>query len=164
MASDAAKSLSNEPEIGEEEWKLRLDLAACYRMIAYYGWDDLIYTHVSARIPGPHMHFLINPFGLMFEEITASSLLKVDLEGNIVTPSEYIMNPAGFTYGGMALRDCLRAVRLPYVEVHMTNIERRGTRSLTIAEADGAIIGLGIDSYRLGLDAIVAVLRHRSTV
>jgi len=75
-----------------------------------------------------------------------------------------VMNPAGFTYGGFALRDCLRAVRLPYVEVHMTNIERRGTRSLTMAEADGVIIGLGVDSYRLGLDAIVAVLNQRPTV
>ncbi len=74
-----------------------------------------------------------------------------------------VMNPAGFTYGGFALRDCLRAVRLPYVEVHMTNIERRGTRSLTMTEADGAIIGLGIDSYRLGLDAMVAVLRQART-
>ena len=66
-------------QITEEEWKLRLDLAATYRLIALYGWDDLIYTHVSLRIPGPEHHFLINPYGLMFDEINASSLVKSDL-------------------------------------------------------------------------------------
>ena len=71
-------------QITEEEWKLRLDLAATYRLIALYGWDDLIYTHVSLRIPGPEHHFLINPYGLMFDEITASSLVKIDLNGNSV--------------------------------------------------------------------------------
>ncbi len=83
--------------VPEEEWQVRVDLAASYRLVAEYGWDDLVFTHISARVPGPEHHFLINPYGMMFEEITASSLVKVDLEGNIVMPSDYKINPAGFT-------------------------------------------------------------------
>lgn len=78
------------------EEQLRIDLAACYRLIAHYGWDDLIFTHISARVPGPEHHFLINPYGMLFEEITASSLVKVDAAGNKVAPSDYPVNPAGF--------------------------------------------------------------------
>jgi ribulose-5-phosphate 4-epimerase/fuculose-1-phosphate aldolase len=84
-------------QISEQEWQLRLELAATYRLIALYGWDDLIYTHVSLRIPGPEHHFLINPYGLMFDEITASSLVKIDLEGHAVIDTPYEVNPAGFT-------------------------------------------------------------------
>ncbi len=83
--------------VSQEEWKLRQDLAACYNLVAHYGWDDLIFTHISARVPGPEHHFLINPYGLMFDEITATSLVKVDLDGNKVLPSEHDINPAGFT-------------------------------------------------------------------
>ena len=89
------KSIRN--QVSEEEWKQRVDLAACYRLVAEYGWDDLIFTHISARVPGPEHHFLINPYGMLFEEITASSLVKVDLNGNKVMDSEYDINPAGFT-------------------------------------------------------------------
>ena len=71
--------------------------SATYRLIAMYGWDDLIYTHVSLRIPGPEHHFLINPYGLMFDEITASSLVKIDLNGDAVIDTPYEVNPAGFT-------------------------------------------------------------------
>ncbi len=78
------------------EWQRRVDLAACYRLVAMYGWDDLIFTHISARVPGPEHHFLINPYGMMFSEITASSLVKVDLEGHKVLDSPYDINPAGF--------------------------------------------------------------------
>ena len=81
----------------DAEWEQRVNLAACYRLIAYYGWDDLVDTHISARVPGPEHHFLINPYGLMFDEITASSLVKVDLDGNLLTKSQYSINPAGFT-------------------------------------------------------------------
>ncbi len=84
-------------KVGAEEWQTRVDLAALYRLVALYGWDDLIYTHVSARIPGPDHHFLINPYGLMFEEITASSLVKIDLDGNILQETSHFINPAGFT-------------------------------------------------------------------
>jgi ribulose-5-phosphate 4-epimerase/fuculose-1-phosphate aldolase len=80
-----------------EERQMRVDLAAAYRLVAYYGWDDLIFTHLSARIPGPEHHFLINPYGMTFDEITASSLVKVDLDGNVVEPTTYPVNPAGFT-------------------------------------------------------------------
>ena len=78
------------------EWQQRRDLAACYRLVAMYGWDDLIFTHISARVPGPEHHFLINPYGMMFNEITASSLVKVDLHGQKVLDSPYDVNPAGF--------------------------------------------------------------------
>ena len=84
-------------KVSEEEWKIRVDLAAAYRLVAYHGWDDLIFTHLSARIPGPEHHFLLNPYNLMFEEVTASSLVKVDMNGNPVGPTPFITNPAGFT-------------------------------------------------------------------
>jgi len=79
------------------EWQARVDLAALYRLIALHGWDDLIFTHISARVPGPQAHFLINPYGWHFEEITASSLVKIDLDGQKVDDSAHSINPAGFT-------------------------------------------------------------------
>lgn len=87
---------SIQQQVSSEEWQLRVDLAACYRAVAMYGWDDLVFTHISARVPGPEHHFLINPYGMMFEEVTASNLVKVDLQGNKVMPSDYDINPAGF--------------------------------------------------------------------
>lgn len=83
--------------VSEAEWEQRVNLAACYRLVAQFGWDDLIFTHISARVPGPEHHFLINPYGMLFDEITASSLVKVDLAGNKVMASPYEINPAGFT-------------------------------------------------------------------
>ncbi len=83
-------------QVSPEEWQLRVDLAACYRLVAAYGWSDLIFTHISARIPGPEHQFLINPYGLLFEEITASSLIKIDQAGNKLSASEHPVNPAGF--------------------------------------------------------------------
>jgi ribulose-5-phosphate 4-epimerase/fuculose-1-phosphate aldolase len=79
-----------------DEWQARVDLAACYRLIAHFGMDDLIYTHISARVPGPEEHFLLNPFGMLYEEVTASNLIKVDLQGNIIDHVEDEINPAGF--------------------------------------------------------------------
>jgi ribulose-5-phosphate 4-epimerase/fuculose-1-phosphate aldolase len=84
-------------QVSEQEWQLRVDLAAAYRLVARFGWDDLIFTHISARVPGGDHHFLINPYGMLFEEITASSLVKVDLSGELVMPSAHQINPAGFT-------------------------------------------------------------------
>jgi ribulose-5-phosphate 4-epimerase/fuculose-1-phosphate aldolase len=78
------------------EEALRVDLAACYRLIAHYRWDDLVFTHISVRVPGPEHHFLINPYGMLFEEITASSLIKVDEHGNKISQSPFPVNPAGF--------------------------------------------------------------------
>lgn len=95
--STAVESLSIRNQVSEEEWKIRENLAACYRLIALYGWDDLVFTHISARVPGPDEHFLINAYGLLFEEMTASSLVKVNLDGEIVLETPYIVNPAGFT-------------------------------------------------------------------
>jgi ribulose-5-phosphate 4-epimerase/fuculose-1-phosphate aldolase len=83
-------------KVSPEEWKLRVDLAACYRLVAAYGWSDLVFTHISARIPGPEHQFLINPYGLMFDEITASSLVKVDQQCNKLIDSPFPVNPAGF--------------------------------------------------------------------
>src|SRR4051812_14687709 len=84
-------------KVGPEEWKVRVELAAAYRLVAYYGWDALISPHLSARVPGPENHFLLNPYNLMFEEVTASSLVKVDMSGNPVGETPFITNAAGFT-------------------------------------------------------------------
>jgi ribulose-5-phosphate 4-epimerase/fuculose-1-phosphate aldolase len=97
MSSTAQQKLSLREQVSEQEWQARVDLAAAYRLVAHYGWDDLIFTHISARVPGPDHHFLINPYGMMFEEISASALVKVTLEGAIVSETAYVINPAGFT-------------------------------------------------------------------
>src|SRR5512147_9946 len=98
MADDfAPHGASLKTKVSAEEWQARVDLAALYRLVALHGWDDLIYTHISARIPGPDHQFLINPYGMLFEEITASSLVKIDLDGNILQETPYFINPAGFT-------------------------------------------------------------------
>lgn len=94
---DRVEVPSLEGKVTAEEWALRVDLAAAYRLVAHYGWDDLIFTHLSARIPGPEHHFLMNPYNLMFEEVTASSLVKIDTDGNAVDPTPFVTNPAGFT-------------------------------------------------------------------
>lgn len=97
MTATIAHHPSARPDnFSAEEWETRLDLAACYRLIHMFGMDDLIYTHISARVPGPEEHFLINGFGLLYEEITASNLVKVDLDGNVVGESEWGINPAGY--------------------------------------------------------------------
>jgi ribulose-5-phosphate 4-epimerase/fuculose-1-phosphate aldolase len=91
--------------VSPEEWQARVDLAAAYRLVALFGWDDLIFTHISMKIPGTE-HFLINPYGLMFEEVTASSLVKIDLQGDKLAPSPFGINPAGFT-----IHSCIHAAR-----------------------------------------------------
>ena len=92
----ALKTVSAANAVSPEEWALRVDLAAAYRLVALYGWDDLIFTHLSARVPGPDHHFLINPYTHMFDEITASSLVKIDIDGNKVSDSPAPVNRAGF--------------------------------------------------------------------
>ena len=94
---DPAAITSKQADVSPEEWQLRVDLAAAYRLVALYGWDDLIFTHLSARIPGDEHHFLINPYGMMFDEITASSLVRVDQDGNKLNAGDFDINPAGFT-------------------------------------------------------------------
>ncbi len=92
--------------VSAEEWKLRVDLAAAYRLVAAYGWSDLVFTHISARAPGDEHHFLINPYGLMFDEITASSLVLIDQDCNKLRDSPFPVNPAGFT-----IHSCIHAAR-----------------------------------------------------
>ena len=84
-------------QVSDQEWALRCDLAAAYRLVAHFGWSDLIFTHISVRLPGPDHHFLINPYGLLFDEITASSLIRIDLAGQKQQDSPFPVNPAGFT-------------------------------------------------------------------
>ena len=98
------QSLKN--KVSPEEWSMRIDLAAAYRLVAFHGWDDLIFTHISARVPGEEGHFLINPYGMMFDEITASSLVKVNMDCEKVEPSPFDVNPAGFT-----IHSAIHAVR-----------------------------------------------------
>jgi ribulose-5-phosphate 4-epimerase/fuculose-1-phosphate aldolase len=97
MSATKTPAASVRDRVTAQEWEQRVALAAAYRLVAYFHWDDLIFTHLSARVPGPEHHFLINPYGMMFDEITASSLIKVDLAGNKVMESAYEINPAGFT-------------------------------------------------------------------
>jgi ribulose-5-phosphate 4-epimerase/fuculose-1-phosphate aldolase len=97
MHADPALIRSAKAHVTADEWAVRTDLAAAYRAVAMYGWDDLVFTHISARVPGPDHHFLINPYGMLFEEITASSLVKIDLEGRKAMDSPFEINPAGFT-------------------------------------------------------------------
>ncbi|ULQ47194.1 class II aldolase/adducin family protein [Flagellatimonas centrodinii] len=88
---------SLQSQVPADEWQARLDLAAAYRLVALFGWSDLVFTHLTAKVPGADAHFLINPYGMLFDEITASSLVKVDRDGRKVMDSPYDVNPAGFT-------------------------------------------------------------------
>jgi ribulose-5-phosphate 4-epimerase/fuculose-1-phosphate aldolase len=106
MNTRIATISGSEQAVSKTEWDLRVQLAAAYRLVALYGWDDLVFTHLSARVPGSEHHFLINPYGMMFEEITASSLVKIDLDGKKVVESPFEINPAGFT-----IHSCIHAAR-----------------------------------------------------
>ena len=101
MSSPAAfikRDRSIREQVSDEEWNLRVDLAACYRLMAHYGISDLIYNHITAKVPGPKHHFLINSYGMMYDEVTASSLQKIDLDGNVILDAGngFEVNPAGF--------------------------------------------------------------------
>jgi ribulose-5-phosphate 4-epimerase/fuculose-1-phosphate aldolase len=97
LAESVAMTTNLRAQVSEAEWRVRVDLAAAYRLVAHFGWDDLVFTHISARVPESDHHFLINPYGVLFEEITASSLVKIDLEANVLLDTGYPVNPAGFT-------------------------------------------------------------------
>jgi len=97
---------SRQGTVSDDEWRTRVDLAACYRLVADFGWSDLVFTHITARVPGTEDQFLINPYGMMFDEITASSLVKIDLHGNKLDDSPFPVNPAGFT-----IHSAIHAVR-----------------------------------------------------
>jgi ribulose-5-phosphate 4-epimerase/fuculose-1-phosphate aldolase len=99
-------------DIEEEEWQVRVQLAACYRILDYFGWTSVIANHISARVPGPEGHLLINPYGLMYSEVTASNLMKIDLDGNIIGSSDWPVNPAGIMihtaiHGGRPDIECI---------------------------------------------------------
>ncbi|MDB5448130.1 MAG: class aldolase [Phenylobacterium sp.] len=97
IAEDRPLAASADAYISAEEGHIRRDLAACYRLVAMFGWDDLVATHISARLPGADEAFLINPFGMLFEEVTASSLVKISTDGEILAPTPHKVNAAGFT-------------------------------------------------------------------
>jgi ribulose-5-phosphate 4-epimerase/fuculose-1-phosphate aldolase len=106
MNAKPAETSAVRHTVSAAEWQVRVNLAAAYRLVALYGWDDLVFTHISARVPGPEHHFLINPYGMLFEEITASSLVKVGLDGAKVMDCPFEINPAGFT-----IHSCIHAAR-----------------------------------------------------
>lgn len=106
VLSPAAARLASSKGVSEAEWRVRCDLAALYRLAAQQGWGDLLATHISARVPDEREHFLINPYGLLFEEITASSLVKVDEQGCILSDTDHIINPAGFV-----IHSCIHVAR-----------------------------------------------------
>ncbi len=97
MSAAALQITSRQASVSNAEWQTRVDLAAAYRLVALFKWDDLVFTHITARVPGSDNQFLINPYGLMFEEITASSLVKIDTAGNKLDDTAFPVNPAGFT-------------------------------------------------------------------
>ena len=97
MATQLKPSTSLEGQVSKEEWQARLDLAACYRIFDHMGWSESIYNHISLKVPGEKDTFLINPFGLLYDEVTASNLVKIDVDGNNVGGSPYMVNKAGFT-------------------------------------------------------------------
>lgn len=97
MSTNVLDIPSRRGQVSADEWQTRVDLAAAYRLVALFKWDDLVFTHISARVPGRDNEFLINPYGLMFDEITASSLVRIDTAGNKLDDSPFPVNPAGFT-------------------------------------------------------------------
>jgi ribulose-5-phosphate 4-epimerase/fuculose-1-phosphate aldolase len=164
----------------EEEWNTRVDLAACYRIIAHYGWDDLIATHISARVPGEDDAFLINDFGLLFEEITASSLVKVSLSGEVLGRVDRKVNPAGFTIHSAvyAVRDDVgAAIHLHTVDGMAVSTSADGLLPLTqtamtvygdIAYHDFEGVALDLSEREhlqehLGLKNLM-ILRHHGTM
>jgi ribulose-5-phosphate 4-epimerase/fuculose-1-phosphate aldolase len=156
--------------VGADEWQARVDLAAAYRLFAYYGWDDLIFTHLTARVPGPSEHFLINPYGLTFDEITASSLVKVDIEGNIILDNGYPINPAGYLIHSAvhAARHDVQCVMHAHTE-HSIAVSARSDGLLPISQQSLFVLsslayhdyeGVALDTDEKG--RLVADLGHRT--
>lgn len=133
---DPTEVMRLEGKVSEEEWKIRVELAATYRLAALYGWTDLVFTHISARLPDEdgEERFLINPYGIMFDEMTASSLVKIDLDGNIKSESPYFINPAGFTihsavHSAREDAGCVMHVHTPYGVA--VSVQKQGLRKYT---------------------------------
>jgi len=134
--ADPTKIERLEGKVSDVEWQLRVELAALYRLCALYGWTDLVFTHISAKLPDEDgkERFLINPYGVLFDEMTASSLVKIDLEGNIIGDSPYFINPAGFTIHSAvhAAREdagCVMHVHTPYGVA--VSVQKKGLRKYT---------------------------------
>ncbi len=155
MSSTIQKQANVRETVSQEEWQARVDLAAAYRLVALYGWDDLIFTHLSARVPGPEHHFLLNPYGMLFDEVTASSLVKVDLEGNKVMDSPYQINPAGFTIHSAihaARSDALCVMHLHTVNGIAVSAQKHGLLPLS-QQAMFALASMSYHDYEgLALD------------
>ena len=125
-----------EGKVSDAEWQARVELAATYRLAALYGWTDLVFTHISSRLPDEdgEERFLINPYGVMFDEMTASSLVKIDLEGNVKSDTPYFVNPAGFTihsavHSAREDAGCVMHVHTPYGVA--VSVQKQGLRKYT---------------------------------
>ena len=121
--------------MGDAEWRLRIELAACYRIFDHFGWTELIYNHITLRVPGPERHYLINPFGLNYNEVTATNLIKVRLDGSAVDPSPHPVNRAGFIIHG--------AIHAAREDAHCI-MHTHTSAGMAIALKDG---GLGHDDF-----------------
>jgi len=140
---------STKGQVSAAEWAARTDLAAAYRAVAMFGWDDLVFTHISARVPGPEHHFLINPYGMMFEEITASSLVKIDLQGKKVMESPFEINPAGFTIHSAvheAREDAQCVIHLHTIEGVAVSCQKEGLLPIS-QQSLYPMIGLAYHDY-----------------
>ena len=134
--ADPTKIDRLEGKVSDIEWQLRVELAATYRLCALYGWTDLVFTHISAKLPDEdgEERFLINPYGVLFDEVTASSLVKIDLDGNIIGDSPYFINPAGFTihsavHAARPDAGCVMHVHTPYGVA--VSVQKKGLRKYT---------------------------------
>jgi len=125
-----ATAINVQSSCSEEEWKARQKLAACYRIFAYLGWDELIFNHVTLKVPGEDDAFLINPYGLHFSEVTASTLVKIDIDGNTLDGSTYPVNKAGFTQHSLFHRE------LP--DVHAI-IHTHTTATMAVSSVEGGL-------------------------
>jgi len=131
--------------IGAEEWALRVQLAACYRIVEHLGWSELIWSHTTVRVPGPEHHFLINPYGLRYDEVTASNLVEIDLDGNPVGPTAHLVNPAGFV-----IHSAIHRVREDALCVMHTHT----VAGMAVAAQAAGV--LPVSMYALGFDGEVA--------
>ena len=176
-----AASASLKGKVSDEEWQARVDLAALYRLVAVYGWDDMIYTHISARVPGPEHHFLINPYGVWFGEMTASALVKVDCDGAIRQETPHFVNPAGFTIHSavhMNREDAHFVMHLHTDQGAAVAAQKEGLLPLTqhalivlprLSYHDYEGVALNLDERErlvkdLGPDATLMILRNHGTL
>src|ERR1700761_3833668 len=136
-------------QVSSNEWEQRVALAAAYRLVAHFHWDDMIFTHLTAHVPGPDKHFLINPYGLFFNEVTASNLVKIDLAGKKVVDSPYDVNPAGFTIHSAihaAREDALCVMHTHSVNGVAVSAQQGGLLPLS-QQSLGVLASLGYHDY-----------------